>query len=581
MKSFLLPIFSGLASAALTCRPDGPVVPKPRLREAATLRDAAANLTRTLDAAVSGTIKAGWPIENVSFSVAVVSRDQEDPGVPLWEYHHLAKRNVNGTKNIGRDSQYLIGSISKVVSDYILLTSGLDVNAPVTKYLPKLRDSKSKVHWDDVTLAMLAGQRSGAPTNYGFSEHYGLKELFLSSGFPPIDDSAYPPCGVLDLNKACTKEELLNGMLSSYPVVAPGERAAYSNIAFTIFIMAVEEATGKTYAQLVEDALAKSLRMNSTRPSPGDDEKAVIPPGENSWGTDFGLNAPGGGLVSTISDLSRFAYAVLTRTTALTPAQTRTWLKPNEYSGSFSAVGKPWEIFRHDNITPEHPHSVTVHGKSGGAQAYRSQLNLLDEYGVGLIVLCAGPMNAITLLNDVVLAGIAPAVDKVAREQADKGYARTFKNRGGKEGGNANTVEVDATFEMDKDSLVVKAMHRNGSDMHAAITQIWNLTMAQFTAELGPTLRLFPTDQDEKTTLDGRQVTREVWRLWPELADWPASDLPAPGTLRDDCVLWMLGDWVHYGEEPMDRFLFYKDDKGEVLGFEAPFLRTGILRPSK
>ena len=81
-------------------------------------------------------------------------------------------------------------------------------------------------------------------------------------------------------------------MIKSYPVVAPGERPAYSNAAFTIFIMAVEEATGKTYAQLVEDALAKSLHMKSTRPSPGDDAKAVIPPGESSWGTDYGLNAP-------------------------------------------------------------------------------------------------------------------------------------------------------------------------------------------------------------------------------------------------------------------------------------------------
>ena len=40
----------------------------------------------------------------------------------------------------------------------------------------------------------------------GFSEYYYLKEVFLSIGFPPIEDSAYPPCGVIALNKACSKK---------------------------------------------------------------------------------------------------------------------------------------------------------------------------------------------------------------------------------------------------------------------------------------------------------------------------------------------------------------------------------------
>lgn len=163
--SLFLPLFSGLASAALICRPEGPVLPKPTLQDTPAFNDAAANLTKTLDAAVSGAIKAGWPVENVSFSLAVVSKDQKDPGVPLWEYHHLAANNVNGTKELDRDSQYLIGSVSKVISDYILLKSEVDIDAPVTKYLSKLKDSASRIHWEDVTLRMLASQISGAPEN--------------------------------------------------------------------------------------------------------------------------------------------------------------------------------------------------------------------------------------------------------------------------------------------------------------------------------------------------------------------------------------------------------------------------------
>lgn len=86
--------------------------------------------------------------------------------------------------------------------------------------------------------------------------------------------------------------EIIDGMLNQHPITAPMERPAYSNIAFTIFVMALEEATGKNYTQMIDDFVVKPLDMQNTLPSPGDDDKAVIPPGESSWGSDYGLNAP-------------------------------------------------------------------------------------------------------------------------------------------------------------------------------------------------------------------------------------------------------------------------------------------------
>jgi actin-related protein 6 len=70
------------------------------------------------------------------------------------------------------------------------------------------------------------------------------------------------------------------------------ERPAYSNIAFTIFTLAIQEATGKNYTELVADIVSGPLDLHNTLPSPGDDNKAVIPPGESSWGSDYGYNAP-------------------------------------------------------------------------------------------------------------------------------------------------------------------------------------------------------------------------------------------------------------------------------------------------
>lgn len=94
------------------------------------------------------------------------------------------------------------------------------------------------------------------------------------------------------MNKAHSTIEFLQGMLVSYPVTAPESRPAYSNIAFTLIAYAVEEETGKNYAELLRDLVAKPFGLSNTIPSPGNDGNAVIPPVDNSWGTDYRDNAP-------------------------------------------------------------------------------------------------------------------------------------------------------------------------------------------------------------------------------------------------------------------------------------------------
>jgi CubicO group peptidase (beta-lactamase class C family) len=70
------------------------------------------------------------------------------------------------------------------------------------------------------------------------------------------------------------------------------ERPAYSNIAFSVMMLALQEQMGKNYTQLVRDVITVPLDMPNTMVSPGQDEKAVIPPVENSWGSDYRVNAP-------------------------------------------------------------------------------------------------------------------------------------------------------------------------------------------------------------------------------------------------------------------------------------------------
>jgi CubicO group peptidase (beta-lactamase class C family) len=94
--------------------------------------------------------------------MAVVSLSDPSPQSPLWEYHHLATNNTNSTKRVDGDSQYLIGSVSKVFTDLLLLKSGLNMDDPVTKYLPEL-EGESVIQWEDVTLGALGDHLSGMP----------------------------------------------------------------------------------------------------------------------------------------------------------------------------------------------------------------------------------------------------------------------------------------------------------------------------------------------------------------------------------------------------------------------------------
>ncbi|KAJ3565467.1 hypothetical protein NPX13_g7494 [Xylaria arbuscula] len=564
----LCPFFAVYVESSLDCRAPGPVVPKPRHIQSHELFLAATErLTNALEAALSGDIEAGWPVENTSFSIGVVTHDQDDRAMPAWEYHHLSANNVNGTRRLSRDSQFLIGSISKVISDYILLRSGLDLGESIVAFIPELDGNGSLIQWEDITLGHLANQVAGIPPNYGFSEYYYLKDYFESLGFPHVADDAFADCGIIGLNNGCTREQFLEGMLRSYPVAQPAERPVYSNIAFTLLMYAVEARTGTGYSELLQAYVSDPLGLKNTGVSPGDDEKAVIPPVDNSWGSDYGDNAPGGGLVSSLSDLSIFVHQILT--------------------GTLFGSDTTAEIFRTNDLTPDHPHTVDIYAKGGAAYGYQSQMAILDEYGVGILLLTAGSPLAVQPIYDTVLAMLVPALDEIAREQARmRGYTGTFVEDRFFPCGNASAAaDVNVTVIQDTDSLVLHGIERDGKDILAALHEIWAVTIGGFLAVTPSKARIFPIQIRNEVVLtmsDGTEkiVVREDWRLEWEFVAGVNTDLPGAGLSARNCLGWTLTDWMYYGSEPIDRLVFVLDaGTGEVVGLEIPYLRSGVLMP--
>lgn len=283
-------------------------------------------------------------------------------------------------------------------------------------------------------------------------------------------------------------------------------------------------------------------------------------------------------MVSSLSDLSALAYGILSRS-ILSPTETRQWLKPQSFAGSpYSFVGLPWEIYRPPNLVPDHPHTVAIYAKSGGAYGYRSQLAVLDEYGIAIILLSAGDMTAVPYIYDAMLATFVPAVDTATRQQAEN-LTGTFSNRLLSED---SGLCVDLTITQDADSLVLSSVSRNGSDIISALAQIWNLTVGSQLSAISSVFRIFPTEDTAQASLDGVPVIRESWRLWLSPVYGSGSDLPGKGFGSHDCISWTLNDWIHYGSEPVDRVVFVRDSRTmELLGVELPFLRSGLLSLDK
>lgn len=195
------------ATTSYGCPPDGPLLPKPTaLASSDTIRNATDTLQTLMQRAVDGELNAGFAVENTSFSLSLISSDDEDPSTPTWQYHHRGSANTRGVEVVDGDTQYLVGSISKLFSDLLLLKTGIDLDDPITKHLPELNSSESSIDWNSITLASLADHLSGIPPNYGFSDFYFLQSVFEMLGFPQLTDADYASCGVTGLNSACTQE---------------------------------------------------------------------------------------------------------------------------------------------------------------------------------------------------------------------------------------------------------------------------------------------------------------------------------------------------------------------------------------
>lgn len=192
------------------------------------------------------------------------------------------------------DTVFNVGSVSKVVAAWgvmrLVEDGALTLDDPIADRLSRWRLPGSE-HRDGVTLRRILSHTAGL-------------SLHGYPGFPP--GSRLP-----------TLEESLNGATGGRGRVEiehePGTRFQYSGGGYTIAQLAIEEATGRSFAEYMRTEVLRPLGMNSsefgwTRPN----LRAAAAPHDHSGAAineEHFTALAAAGLNTTLDDLSRFVVA--------------------------------------------------------------------------------------------------------------------------------------------------------------------------------------------------------------------------------------------------------------------------------
>jgi CubicO group peptidase (beta-lactamase class C family) len=257
---------------------------------------------------------------------------------------------------------YRLGSISKPITAVAVMQLAergrLDLDAPVQKYCPAYPAKQ----WP-VTARLILGHLAGI-------RHYNSEAEFDSTRFyPTITDGL--------------------SMFKDDPLLhEPGTKYGYTTHGYAVLGCAVEGAAGQKFADYVRENIsapagAERLRIDSV---------SDIIPGRaqgyrrtrdgslrNSALADTSYKIPGGGFVSTVEDLARFAVAVqtakLTKPETVAQMFTRQKLK----DGTETSYGLGWSV-----ATIEGQRAT---GHSGAQQRVSTFLHMLPDRGFAVVVM--------------------------------------------------------------------------------------------------------------------------------------------------------------------------------------------------
>ena len=87
-------------------------------------------------------------------------------------------------------------------------------------------------------------------------------------------------------------QELIEGFKHKPQIFAPNAMATYSNVAFILLGIVLENVTGKSYGDLVNSLFFQPLGMKGSSLKKPKDADGIIPNMKNDWRSDLGAYDP-------------------------------------------------------------------------------------------------------------------------------------------------------------------------------------------------------------------------------------------------------------------------------------------------
>jgi CubicO group peptidase (beta-lactamase class C family) len=260
------------------------------------------------------------------------------------------------------DTVYRLGSIAKPVTAVAVMQlvekGKIDLDAPVQRYVPSFPEKQ----WP-VTIRQLLGHLGGI-------RHYKGDEIFSARHYSNLTEPL-----------AIFKDDPL--------IAEPGSRYSYTTYGYNLLGAAVEGASGMSFPDYLRARIFEPARMDRMRV---DSVYEIIPHRAqgyhktadgrllNSSIVDTSNKIPGGGLCSTVTDLVKFASAVMSGKLIRpeTFAQMSTMQQARDGKGTGYGLG--WNVADSDGVR------VVSHG--GGQPRISTMLSTVPERRFAVAWMC-------------------------------------------------------------------------------------------------------------------------------------------------------------------------------------------------
>ncbi len=278
---------------------------------------------------------------------------------------------------------YRLASISKPITATAVMqlveAGKLDLDAPIQKYCPAYPEKQ----WP-ITARELLGHLAGV-------RHYKQPDEWRSTQhYDSVTQS-------LDFFKADPLD------------FEPGTKYQYSTFGFSILGCAVEGASGMKFMDYLQEKVFRPAGMERIQV---DDTFAIISDrahgyrktekGDvvNTWLADTSNKIPGGGMISTATDLANFAIATMHATLLSQTTLEKMWTSQTTGDGKKTGSGLDWglgEIKGHKEVS-----------HSGAQPGTSTDLIMLPELNVAVVVMMNMDGLPASQLAETILQGIAP-----------------------------------------------------------------------------------------------------------------------------------------------------------------------------